>query len=39
MEIVNVDLPIPRGETTRENPAFFQAETRVRELLRQAERH
>ncbi|WP_293912099.1 ABC transporter ATP-binding protein [Deinococcus sp.] len=32
--IVNIDLPQPRGEESREDPRFFQYATEIRELLR-----
>lgn len=37
MQIVDIDLPIPRGEHTRQDPALFEAERAVREWLRKAE--
>lgn len=36
MHITNVNLPVPRGEQTREEPAYFACETEVREWLRKA---
>ncbi len=39
MHVVDVDLPIPRGEKTREETAYFEAETEVREWLRRAEEY
>ncbi|MDX1664558.1 MAG: ABC transporter ATP-binding protein [Candidatus Promineifilaceae bacterium] len=36
MHVVDVDLPVPRGEHTREETAYFEAETEVREWLRKA---
>ncbi len=36
LHITNVDLPIPRGEQTREDRAYFSTETEVREWLRKA---
>lgn len=32
--IVNIDLPHPRGEDSREDPRFFEYATEIRELLR-----
>ncbi|WP_425145603.1 ABC transporter ATP-binding protein [Deinococcus sp.] len=32
--IVNVDLPQPRSDETREEPRFFELATRIRELLK-----
>ena len=37
MHLVDVDLPIPRGVHTREDPRTFAVETEVREWLRRAE--
>ncbi len=37
MKIVDVNLPVPRGEHTRQNTAYFEAEREVREWLRKAE--
>lgn len=37
MHIVDIDLPVPRGEHTRQDPALFEAEREVREWLRKAE--
>ena len=37
MQIVEVELPIPRGEHTRQERAYFEVEREVREWLRQAE--
>jgi len=37
MAVVDVDLPVPRGEHTREETAYFEAETTVRDWLRKAE--
>lgn len=37
MHITDVDLPVPRGEHTREEPAYFRIETEVREWLRKAQ--
>jgi NitT/TauT family transport system ATP-binding protein len=34
LDIINVDLPVPRGEHTREETAYFETETQVREWLR-----
>jgi NitT/TauT family transport system ATP-binding protein len=36
LDIIEVRLPVPRGEHTREETAYFEAETKVREWLRQA---
>lgn len=36
-QIIDVDLPHPRGVDTREHPRFFQKITEVREALRQEE--
>lgn len=36
LHITNVDLPVPRGEHTREEAAYFETETEVREWLRAA---
>ena len=36
MHITQVNLPVPRGEQTREEPAYFACETEVREWLRKA---
>lgn len=36
LHITNVDLPVPRGEHTREEAAYFATETEVREWLRTA---
>jgi NitT/TauT family transport system ATP-binding protein len=33
-EIVGVDLPYPRNEDTREHELYFDALTRVREIIR-----
>jgi NitT/TauT family transport system ATP-binding protein len=35
---IDVDLPYPRGEDTREHPRYFELVTEVRETLRAAER-
>ncbi len=32
--VVNIDLPHPRGEDSREDPRFFQYATEIRELLK-----
>lgn len=37
MHIVDVSLPVPRGEHTRQETAYFEAEREVREWLRRAE--
>jgi NitT/TauT family transport system ATP-binding protein len=37
MHIVDIDLPVPRGEHTRQDPALFEAERTLREWLRKAE--
>jgi NitT/TauT family transport system ATP-binding protein len=34
LDIINVHLPVPRGEHTREETAYFETETTVREWLR-----
>jgi NitT/TauT family transport system ATP-binding protein len=34
LDVINVDLPVPRGEHTREETAYFETETKVREWLR-----
>jgi NitT/TauT family transport system ATP-binding protein len=34
-QIVDIDLPYPRGKATRESPRFFDLVTRVRESLRE----
>ncbi|NJN82387.1 MAG: ABC transporter ATP-binding protein, partial [Caldilineaceae bacterium] len=39
MHIVEVDLPVPRGEQTRADAAYFAIETEVRDWLRKAEGH
>jgi NitT/TauT family transport system ATP-binding protein len=39
MEIVDVNLPVPRGEHTREETRYFEVETEVREWLRRAGDH
>jgi len=36
LHVTNVDLPIPRGDHTREDPRTFESETEVREWLRKA---
>ncbi|CAN5509738.1 ABC transporter ATP-binding protein [soil metagenome] len=36
LHITNVNLPVPRGEHTREEAAYFETETEVREWLRTA---
>jgi NitT/TauT family transport system ATP-binding protein len=36
IHITNVDLPVPRGDHTREEPRYFELETEVREWLRKA---
>jgi len=36
LHITQVNLPVPRGEQTREEPAYFACETEVREWLRKA---
>ncbi len=36
LHITNVNLPVPRGEHTREEAAYFKTETEVREWLRTA---
>lgn len=37
MQIVDVDIPIPRGEKTRQETAYFEVERDVRGWLRRAE--
>jgi len=37
-QVVDVDLPLPRSEDTREETHFFELVNEVRELLREAER-
>lgn len=37
LEIIDIDLPRERNETTREDPRFFEQERTVREWLRKAE--
>ncbi len=32
--IVNIDLPQPRSDDSREDPRFFEYATQIRELLR-----
>jgi len=39
MHIVDVDLPVPRDEQTREMETYFRVETEVREWLRKAEEY
>lgn len=34
LDIIDVGLPVPRGEHTREETAYFETETKVREWLR-----
>jgi len=36
LSVVDVGLPVPRGEHTREETRYFEAETEVREWLRRA---
>lgn len=36
IHITDVDLPVPRGDHTREEPRYFELETEVREWLRKA---
>jgi len=36
LHVTNIDLPIPRGDHTREDPRTFESETEVREWLRKA---
>jgi NitT/TauT family transport system ATP-binding protein len=37
--IIDIDLPDPRGDETREDPHFFELVTEVRELLRRRGEH
>ncbi len=38
LHMTNVNLPLPRGEHTREEAAYFETETEVREWLRTAKK-
>jgi NitT/TauT family transport system ATP-binding protein len=37
MHVIDVDLPIPRNDQTRENPHFFELVNEGRDWLRKAE--
>jgi hypothetical protein len=37
MHVVEVHLPVPRGEHTRAEAAYFEVEREVREWLRRAQ--